>query len=224
MGGMWWRLLVLALCVATLAAGRVQRRSPTQASLGPDYASRRIIRDVEADAESAANDARAAAEAADMRFIETHAGATAAAGRVHGGAREQPESEDEATTGTIKAKIMMQAESLGISNANDYSESAVQKAVDQQVVRVAVWARRGWAGVCDGGVCCPPAPRSRTCPSASPPPRIPPCHSHLYSLLLLPAGAFFPRGCGCRRSHPAPTSATRRFTGRRSSWPACSVV
>lgn len=120
-------LLLLGLFVASSpASGRKLHHESRQSDLEPDYASRRRIRDVEADREGeegAGAGVGAAADAdVDVRFIETRR------------QLDPPQSEDEVEANAVKAKLMMQAESLGISNPDNYAQSVVQQAVDQEIV------------------------------------------------------------------------------------------
>jgi len=107
------------LLLAGVQCRRVERHQ--QLGLEPDYASRRRIRDVEAEDETS-----------DARFIETHASASAGAISEN---MDAPVSEEDVEAKAVKAKLLMQAESLGISNAEEYAEKVVQQAQEQGKVR-----------------------------------------------------------------------------------------
>ena len=126
-----WLLLNVFAASPSVSARKLHHES-RQSDLEPDYASRRRIRDVEADREGegggeAEAEAGAAADA-NMRFIETHR------------QLDSPQSEDEVEANAVKAKLMMQAESLGISNPDNYAQSVVQQAVDQEIVSLTLEA------------------------------------------------------------------------------------
>ena len=119
-------LVLLGFFVASSpASGRKLHHQSQQSDLEPDYASRRRIRDVEADreGEEGAGVGASADADANVRFIETRR------------QLDPPQSEDEVEANAVKAKLMMQAESLGISNPDNYAQSVVQQAVDQDIVR-----------------------------------------------------------------------------------------
>ena len=98
-----------------------------QVGFGPDYSNRRRIRDVEANLDPAQ----------DTRFVETH---TAAESATEDTSRVRQKSRTLATPGgeegidAVKAKLLMQATSLGIADGAEFSQKVVQEVVDRAQV------------------------------------------------------------------------------------------
>ncbi len=141
--GVWVTCPLLQIASASSAARKLHSRRE-QFDLAPDFASRRRIRDVEADAETLPRLLEPTLQtpgADDVRFLETaaharHRAAAAAAAAVRDPPDDEPEAPDKPESDdaseSIKAKLLMEAESLGISRPERIASKIEEAAVDAE--------------------------------------------------------------------------------------------